>query len=337
MRYSALQLSVRLAALAWSVLVVAIPAQANAQEPPLAPGDEATALIARGIELRKQGRDAEALSVFERNAALHPSTQVAAQIAFAHQALGHWAEAERRLLEVQSHTDEDWVVRHQNYIARGIALAGEHLGWLAVDASPGTEVWMEGEFPSRLPLGRWTRVESGEVVLEARAADHPPTRRIVHLEAKARVWEDFAPTASVPERPPPSGSMPPPRDVSRVAGSERSPAGLGVPTWIAGTATGALLLAGTAGIVVRDGEAQYYNGESCAPVAGLSRYARCGAHRDIGIEFQTVAEVSFAGSAIAAAVLGSLLLFEPRSTTPPHSASFGCGPRGLAFDCRGTF
>src|SRR4030081_1347046 len=87
-------------ALVVGVLFLSTPSIALAQQPPNTATREPTdeALIAQGVALRKEGQDADALAVFERAYALHPSSRAVVQIALAHQALAHWREAERGLI-----------------------------------------------------------------------------------------------------------------------------------------------------------------------------------------------------------------------------------------------
>ena len=66
---------------------------ARADEPP---GD-AEALIQHGIELRRAGKNGEALSEFQKAYAIAPTPRAQAQIALALHALGDWLGAERGL------------------------------------------------------------------------------------------------------------------------------------------------------------------------------------------------------------------------------------------------
>ena len=71
-------------------------------------------LVESGIELRRHGRDEEALGVFERALERAPdSTRIKVHLAATYQALGRWVEAERYLrvardqLRVQHPLDAD--------------------------------------------------------------------------------------------------------------------------------------------------------------------------------------------------------------------------------------
>src|SRR5689334_14201627 len=68
--------------------------------PAHADGDEsADRLLKRGVELRKAGKDDEALEAFRAAYTSRPSPRAQAQIGLAEQALGRWGDAERDLSE----------------------------------------------------------------------------------------------------------------------------------------------------------------------------------------------------------------------------------------------
>ena len=82
-------------------------APAAAQETP------ATALLREGIELRRAGRDAEALARFERAHAVEPSPRTLAQMGLAEQALGRWVRAEAHLRAALAPRDDAWIERNR--------------------------------------------------------------------------------------------------------------------------------------------------------------------------------------------------------------------------------
>ena len=59
--------------------------------------EDVDAINKRGIDLRRQGRDAEALVEFQRAARTQDSPRASAQIALAEQALGLWLDASTHL------------------------------------------------------------------------------------------------------------------------------------------------------------------------------------------------------------------------------------------------
>src|SRR5262245_21211542 len=54
-------------------------------------------LVKQGVEQRRQSHDQQALELFKRAYAIDPAPRILAQIGFAEQALGVWADAETHL------------------------------------------------------------------------------------------------------------------------------------------------------------------------------------------------------------------------------------------------
>src|SRR3982751_2270792 len=71
--------------------------------------DDAEPLIRRGIELRRAGRDAEALEQFRQANQLAPSPRAAAQIGLAEQALGRWLDADGHLRAALAAPSDPWI------------------------------------------------------------------------------------------------------------------------------------------------------------------------------------------------------------------------------------
>ena len=321
-------------AIAAIVLFLAWPAVVRAQEPSSSAASESDEeLIAAGVELRKQGQDAEALARFERAYALRPSPHAAAQIGLAHQALAQWIEAERSLIEAL-HAPDDWVTRHRAPLESSLAAVQAHLGWLRVDSNvAGAEVSVGGQVVGRAPLERPIRVVAGDVLLEVTAPGYDRIQRTVHVEAKTQ--RDEVLTFVAPQGPPPS---------SPGVGQERSSvvrpppaAGAGQAAWITlGTAAG-LLVVGAAGLVTREVEAEAYDDNAqCGDLPGQTRSQRCGTKRDIGQAAQVVGIAAFAGAGVAAVASGALFVAHPGSL-PPSTNRIACGVAGLLVSCAGTF
>jgi hypothetical protein len=327
------------AAIALASLAVLYPLSAGAQAPPATwpePTDEQ--LIARGIELRKGGLDEEALSVFELADAHRPSARTAAQIALAHEALGHWLDAERGLLDVLHADGDPWVVRQREYLVDSLATVQRHLAWLEVASNvPGTELRVAGGPAVTLPLAAPLRIVSGDVNLDVRAPGAPPVRRAIRVEANAIVREEFSFVNSTVHETVPVEVAPP----SRPSPSpQRSRSALRTGAWGTLAGTGALVLAGIAAASIRERDAQLYNDDGrCGPLpGGVSRYARCGAYRDTGDAAGAIAIASFASAGIAATVDG--VLFSLSASPPKAAAGATSTPpvaAGFSLTCGGVF
>jgi hypothetical protein len=323
--------------LAISIVAIALTIATNARaQGPDAAGPEPTSdehLFAQGIDLRKRGRDAEALSAFERANAVHPSPRGFAQIALAHEAMAHWPEAEQGLLEALSHPDDPWIVRQRAYLDESLASVRSHLASLSVDANVAeAQVWVNGAPMGRLPWTAPMRVAAGATTLEVQAPGYPHIIREIHMEVGASVSQLFtfvAPAVSshaTETTPPPSATT---------SGEHTSPAARAA--WMVAAAAGSLVLVGIAGAVTREWEAQVFNDDAqCGPLPGQSRESRCGTNRDIGNAAETISVAAFAGSGIAAAVW-AYLLFHARASAPAKAASPRCEWTGLGVGCRGAF
>jgi tetratricopeptide (TPR) repeat protein len=319
-------------AIAAGLLAFATSIAAPAQVPESAGGQKQTNedLIARGVELRKLGQDAEALTSFERANALRPSPRAVAQIALAHQALGHWREAERWLLQAMGDADDAWVARNRVHLEDSLAAVDAHLATLQVESNiPGAEVRIGGEPWAALPLERPMRIVAGEATIEVRAPGYAPIARTLLAEAKSQLHEVF----TFVEQPMPTAHAsgeravsPPPRRHSGAAG------------WIALGGAGGLALLGVAGEATREWEAQIWNDDSrCGPTATQSRRERCGTNRDIGSAAETIGIAAFVGAGVSAAISGVLLFRSSASTPVATGKHVECNLAAARFACSGAF
>jgi hypothetical protein len=151
------------------------PQLAAAQAPPqnsapVAAPAQAEALIAEGVALRTQQRDAEALTRFEEANRLAPSARALAQIALAEQALNRWVMAERHMREALAATTDPWIVRNTGPLRSALTVIDSHLGRLEVRTNvAGAELWVSAVREGTLPLAAPVRVVVGAVPIELRA------------------------------------------------------------------------------------------------------------------------------------------------------------------------
>jgi hypothetical protein len=292
-------------------------------------------LIAAGIDLRKQGRDAEALATFERAYAKRASPRAVTQIALAHHALAQWREAERGLVDALRDTDDPWIARNLAYLEESLRFVQAHLAWLYVESDVvGAEVWVGGEFSGRLPLAEPLRVVASEVTVEVRAPGYAAKGRTLQVAGNSRVRSVFAfAPGAVPER---QATPEAPAHSGSPVGFTNSPSR--TAGWITLAGAGALAVIGIGGLVTRDVEAGIWNDDGqCLPPPGQSRYSRCGANRDIGSVAQTIAVGAFVGAGVAVAVSGVLLLRRSRPVPAQAMGHIGCLVVGPGFECGGTF
>lgn len=173
------------------------------------------ALIERGVELRREGRDAEALDVFQQAYVASGSPRAQAQVALAHQALGRWIEAESNLTAALA-TDHPWISRNRAPLDQALATIRSHLAWLEVRGTPdGATVEINGRDAGALPLDEPVRVVAGDVVLRVSAEGHAPLSRTLSVRPGARAREIVKLVAAPPGSvaPAPEGPVP---DAGRV-------------------------------------------------------------------------------------------------------------------------
>lgn len=176
-------LSVMLASLL-PVAVSVAPNAAIAQTQP-AESEEDTA-IREGVTLRRAGRDADAVAVFERAFARWRSARSAGQLGLCEQALGRWVIAERHVREALASETDPWVQRNRATLEGALRVAEQHLATVEiVGGVDGAEVFVDGERAGELPANRSIRVVSGSARIEHRVRGSAPVARVVELAAGA--------------------------------------------------------------------------------------------------------------------------------------------------------
>jgi hypothetical protein len=179
-----------------AALLVSVPVAARA-----AGGDDVDALVNHGVELRKAGKDREALTEFQRAAQTSRTPRVVAQIALAEMALGTWVDAEEHLLEALAHPDDPWIKKNLGALEKARSTADTHLGSLDIWGTPaGAEVAVDGRVAGVFPLAKPIRLAAGTVTVTVRAAGYFTATRTLQVEAADLVREhvDLSPVAAAP-------------------------------------------------------------------------------------------------------------------------------------------
>jgi hypothetical protein len=194
--------------------------------PTFARGDEDTvSLLRRGVALRREHRDQEALEVLTQAFSLAPTPMARAQVALANQALGRWRDAERDLSEALASDGDAWIAKNRDALEGALADIGRHLAWLRVEvdaASP--EVQIDAE---PIAVGAEVRITAGSHLLVARANGYLPEARPIELAPGERAQPTFTlqplPARPTPvETPPAAASATLPREGSRASAPTRS-------------------------------------------------------------------------------------------------------------------
>jgi len=177
------------------------------------PGDEAEALIRKGVEQRRRGNHTDALELFERASAITPSARALAQRGLAESSLRRWVDAERHLSEALDRHDSPWIEAKENrsVLEKALTMVRMHVGGLRLQGTEGAEVKVNDQAVGRLPMNKAVRVAEGTVRVTAVA----PGRRSVEREIAVRGGDevvarlDLAPeTVAAPAPIPPPSPAP---------------------------------------------------------------------------------------------------------------------------------
>jgi hypothetical protein len=273
-----------------------ISAFAQEADSPIPPSDP-EAMTRRGIQLRREMRDAEALAEFRDAYAREPTPRRLAEIAFSEQALGQWVEAEQDLLATTRDSNDPWVAENLTTLRATLDEVARHLATVSVSANvDGAVLQVNGALAG--PLPRVARVVAGRAILDAEAPGFERARHAIDLAAGAFARErlDLVPVLQAPSEAPPHPRVVPPTP---------SPARPSPWSWITAGGAAGLVVAGVAAMVVRDEHVSAYNDDAKCPVG--QKDAVCGGDRSTAEAATVVATGSF--SAAAALGLSSALLF----------------------------
>ncbi len=293
----------------------------------------ADSAIDRGVSLRREHRDAEALVEFRRAYAISPTARALAQIGLAEGALEQWVGAEEDLLRALG-VDDPWIIRQSSAIRMALDEIGGHLASLELDGPDGAELSIDGNLVARLPRPV-LRVPAKHLSLELRAAGFRTARREIDLLPTSTVRLAFAleplpPTASVSE--PQSHALAPtvtePMPVPKKHRQDMA-------AWIVASAAGASLVVGAGLDVYAVSRAGYYNGASCDDMPDEPRSVRCHAARSEALTAQTAAFVGY-GVAGAGAIASAILFLLPGGRAPER-AGVHCAPIVAGGTCAWTF
>jgi hypothetical protein len=184
------------------------------------PREDADAALHRGVVLRREGKDAEALDAFQRALSLAPSARARAQVALAEQALALWIAAERDLALALSERDDAWIKQNREPLEGAARVVASKLAWAVVDVkAPHPEIFVNGS-PTPTGADGRVRVVAGVVTIEVRAEGYDPASTSLRIppETTATISLELEPTMRRRDSssPPPG----PPRESS--TGSQRT-------------------------------------------------------------------------------------------------------------------
>jgi len=315
---------------------LAVPGLAHADEP----APESETHIQRGLELRRLGRNGEALVEFQEAYALGPTPRSRAHVALALQALGDWLGAEVWLEQALQGQNDPWIEQYRGVLVGALGTIRAHLGRLYVDVNVQEgEILVDGVVVHSLPFSEAIHVKAGALEVVVRAPGYASAHRAIDVAAEAELHERFTlePLPPAPEHDTAPAAAATPGGRRDIDGSEPASKGAWGGYVALGTA-GALAVGGVVAWRVREDNIAIWNDDSrClqTDAGGENRGQQCGSYRttaSVALGFEIGA---FAASAASAGV-GVWLLWPRGRASRPGVA--WCGPLGsLGLACEGRF
>jgi len=161
----------------------------------LAAAQSAQVLIEQGLALREQGRDEQALPLFEQAFAQDPSGRPEAQLGLVQLGLGLFVQAEAHLRSALSSSDP-WVEQNRTPLQQAQASAMEHLGTLEIlGGVEGASLSVNGEAVGTLPYAAALSVLVGACTIDATADGYRrfSTEVVIRAGERARVTVNLVP------------------------------------------------------------------------------------------------------------------------------------------------
>jgi hypothetical protein len=305
----------------------------------VAPGalaqESSAEMVEKGVRLRREHRDAEALQQFRRADQLNPAPRIRAQIAFAEQALAQWVEAEKDLNQALAANEDPWIHDHEDALKKALASIQQHLGTLTIETNAsGAELWINGIRSGTLPMSP-ARVSAGPVDVELRSTGYQTARRTVSVNADQVVTERIELTRAASA---PSAER---AAKTNFATGDFAPAVTSTQRVVAwGTLGGAVVLligAGAAELEAHKNASHYTDDTICGPTITQSREGRCGSYRGQAETAQTFANLGFIGAGALGAASAILFFTAPRAGRGKSSAVWmSPTPGGFALGWRAS-
>jgi hypothetical protein len=334
-------------------LLVGFAAPARAESP--------ERLYKRGVELRKAGKDAEALDVFKQLREIEKTPRVLAQLGLAEQAVGLWVEAEGHIDAALQATDDGWIRKNRDPLVRALSDVRDRLGTVEIWGEPaGAEVLIDGRVVGTLPLSSPVRVVAGKVPITVRAPEYLERTIVVTVVANEaarerfvlqRTGRDVPPAQPVASASPPRA--PPPAEIAASGGSASPPPEggtmRGAAKWVAWGAGTAALGVGILGLVRQGNANTDFNAACGLDGAGTPRAldpsmttdTHCAGLENDGDSAYRLEVIGLVAAGALAAAGVVLWLTEPHAEKSAQT-SMSClpmfgGSRALALDCSVRF
>jgi hypothetical protein len=310
------------------------------------------ALIQRGIQLRRNSADEDALAVFLEAEKQDPtSVRVLLHVVTAAQAAGKWLMADSYMRKVSALSDDSYYRRHSEAIEVVRRAIASRVGTFQAQGGPdGASVRLDGQLVGTLPMDQPSSVEAGAYLMEVHKPGFYRLRRQVTISGGVLTREPVELNRAVAR-----GEVGAGAGTSGLGDELGGDAGARDRGWWASPVVGwSLVGAGMAsglasGISfgVRESKVSRYNDENaCVPSSGVSRGDACASEKDDAETAQTIGIVTgIAGVALVGVGITHLLTVGgSESNSARNSAQAesgptlqGCGAGLLTIACHGTF
>ena len=271
------------------------------------------------MRLRQEAQDEQALATFQRAALLGRDGRVLAQIAFAEQAIGRWADSYVHLREALADVANPWVQERKGMLQEELKKIEANVGRLEVRTNVAvSKLSIDGKPVDVSHLSEPFIVPTGSVVVSAEAAGYLPTTRHVPVYAGSLSRAELV-LVNEPT-------------VSQRAASPSEPRLSRNPTWLYVAGAGALVSIASVGPWVR-GENLYQELEE-----NCSQSDSCSDHyeedeKKVGRLDAAHNALLYGGLSVAAVSTAAYFLFPRREQRTSVTAwalpsSFGLSARG---------
>jgi len=309
------------------------------------------ALIQRGIQLRKNNADEQALAVFLEAEKQDPtSVRVLLHVVTAAQAAGKWLLADSYMRKVSSLQEDPYYQRHSDAIEVVRRSIAARVGTFQVQGGPeGATVRLDGQLVGTLPMTVPASIEAGAYSMEVHKPGFYRLRRNITINGGVLTREPVELNRAVAR-----GDVA--GDANAAAGGAGSGA-VGVEpgerTWWHSPAVGWSLIglgvasgAGSAiAFITRENKVETWNGDGClsAQDGDRTRAEECGSVKDEAETAQTIGIITaVAGVAFTGLGITHLLTAGSASAPAPADSAAGlkltsCGAGFLSIACHGSF
>lgn len=275
--------------------------------------EDADAMIERGIQLREQGKDEEALALFQKAWQTAPSPRGKAQIALAEQALGRWLLAEKDLGAALASASDGWIAKHKTALDGALATIRSHLGDLVLTGGvSGADVRVDGTAVGTLPASAPVRLDVGTHTLEISSAGYYPISQPVTIrsDAPARVSIEMHLRKADDPQIARSGHDDP-RPIPPDTGKTQRIAGI-----VVASSAVIPLVIGFGAIIARGSEVGAYNADpTCPGKEVIAKPPACQSRIDSAGALEAAGIVAFIAAGVIAMTGGAIVLASPSPKT----------------------